>query len=211
MPDSIKAPLIENVDDVCLRLNERKQVLIEKISSIEAELDTVENIDDLLAVKDDVDELLGYHFEKVFSDRLGEIDKSIDSVRAKIEDIPDTLDEVEELAKKIKAKNPYDRVYLSSLMEVKDKLLIDEQQWIIKTLEPAEITDSLDAQQCAQFIEKLRNVPTFVSSKTNRRVKKAIVNVEKKLHECKVQGVYSLFNALSEEEKEEFLKLINRF
>ena len=36
------------------------------------------------------------------------------------------------------------------------------------------------------------------------------VNVEKKLHECKVQGVYSLFNALSEEEKEEFLRLINR-
>ena len=211
MPGSIKEPLVEKVNDVCLRLNERKQVLIEKISSIESELETVDNIDDLLAVKDDVDELLGFHFEEAVSDRLGEIGKSIDSVSARIEDIPDTLDEVEELTKQIKTKNPYDRVYFSSLMEVKEKLLMDEQQWITKTLEPAETTDSLDAQQCAHFIDKLRNVPTFVSGKTNKRVQQAIVNIEKKLHECKVQGVYSLFNALSEEEKEEFLKLINRF
>ena len=210
MPGSIKEPLVEKVNDVCLRLNERKRVLIEKISSIEAELENVDNIDDLLAVKDDVDKLLGYHFEEAVSDRLGEIGKSIDSVSAKIEDIPDTLDEVEELTKQIKTRNPYDRVYFSSLMEVKEKLLTDEQQWITKTLKPAETTDSLDAQQCAQYIDRLRNVPAFVSDKTNRRVQQAIVNVEKKLHECKVQGVYSLFNELSEEEKEEFLSLINQ-
>ena len=94
------------------------------------------------------------------------------------------------------------------MKKIRKKLLYDEQQWTAKILEPAEKTESLDAQKCTLYIDRLRCMPSFVSLKTSERVQRAISNVEKKLHECKVQGVISLFNALSEEEKKEFLRLI---
>ena len=53
-------------------------------------------------------------------------------------------------------------------------------------------------------------MPSFVSSSTSKRVQQAISKVEDQLHKCKVQGVLALFNMLSEDEKNEFLRLIDR-
>ena len=53
-------------------------------------------------------------------------------------------------------------------------------------------------------------MPSFVSGETAKRVQQAITKVEGKLHECRVQGVLSLFKALSDEEKNEFLELIKQ-
>ena len=89
-------------------------------------------------------------------------------------------------------------------------MISDEQLWIAKNLLPAEDVTDLNAQQCTAFIEKLQNVPAYSSKKTVQRVQNAISAIEGKLHECKVQGVLSLFNALSEEEKDEFLRLIEQ-
>ena len=68
--------------------------------------------------------------------------------------------------------------------------------------------EELDAQKCTSMIEKLHNIPDFVSKGTVARAREALDIVDKKLHECKVQGVLSLYYSLTENEKEEFRSII---
>ena len=208
MPESIKEPLIEKTFDICSRLSERKTELLSEVSSVEAAIDSVYSIEELLSIYDNIEELLDYRFEEEVEKRLESIAKKIEEVQSRIEEAPGTLDEIEELITSCDDGDSYDRVYYDSLIKHKEKLLNDEQQWINKTLRPAEEVDSLDAQRCTLYIDRLRCMPLFVSQKTAKRVQQAIAKVEGKLHECKVQGVLSLFNALSDEEKNEFLRII---
>ena len=184
--------------------------MINAVSHAEAEIDTAATLDDLADIRDNLEEYSGYHFEDDVTNRIEAKIKEIDSICAKIEDIPDSIDEIETLIGDVRCENTYDRVYLNELNVEKEKLISDEQLWIAKNLLPAEDVTDLNAQQCTAFIEKLQNVPAYSSKKTVQRVQNAISAIEGKLHECKVQGVLSLFNALSEEEKDEFLRLIEQ-
>ncbi len=210
MPKSIKDPLIEMTQDICRKIEKRETELINAVSHIEADLDTATTLDDLSDIRDNLEEYRGFHFEDDVTSRIDAKIKEIDSIYTKIGDIPDSIDDIEILIGDVRCVNTYDRVYLNELNAEKEKLILDEQQWIAKNLLPAEAVTDLNAQQCTAFIEKLQNVPAYSSKKTAQRVQKAISAIEGKLHECKVQGVLSLFNALSEEEKEEFLLLIER-
>lgn len=210
MPKSIKEPLIEKTQHICRKIEERETELINAVSHAEAEIDTAATLDDLADIRDNLEEYSGYHFEDDVTNRIEAKIKEIDSICAKIEDIPDSIDEIETLIGDVRCENTYDRVYLNELNVEKEKLISDEQLWIAKNLLPAEDVTDLNAQQCTAFIEKLQNVPAYSSKKTVQRVQNAISAIEGKLHECKVQGVLSLFNALSEEEKDEFLRLIEQ-
>ena len=210
IPTSIKEPVVEKIKGLCKRLDERKIDLLKKVSSVEAELDTVDNLDDLLDISDNLQKLIGFHFEEDVTNHLEVVRKKIDELRTKISIVPNTIDEIQELISLVHCKDSFDRVYLGTLNNVKEKLLNDEQNWIIRNLIPAEDISSLDAQQCTLSIEKLRSMPAFASKNTSKRVQQTISKVEDRLHECKVQGVFALFNSLSEDEKNEFLRLINR-
>ncbi len=120
-------------------------------------------------------------------------------------------------------------VYLSGTGNTKhciEKLtyLIDENA-VVLPLENENIIDSI--KNCETIIlgyptqfsnapimvrglwtEKLSSIPSYVDSETTRRAQNALETITKQLHACKVQGVLSLYNGLTKEEKEEFLRLI---
>ena len=65
-------------------------------------------------------------------------------------------------------------------------------------------------QKCSSWIEKLSSIPSYADSETTRRAQNALETITDQLHACKVQGVLSLYNGLTKEEKEEFLRLIKQ-
>ena len=104
----------------------------------------------------------------------------------------------------------YSQVYSAEAASKKAKFIRKEEEWIRKVITPVEEGEELDAQKCTSMIEKLHIIPDFVSKETVVRAKAALDILDKKLHECKVQGVLSLYNSLTEEEKEEFKSIISK-
>ena len=124
--------------------------------------------------------------------------------------IPYNVDEIDRIIQKVTCENIYDKIYIRILEENKKNVEEEEKKWIEEMVDSAECAEISDAQQCVVWLEKLRNTPSFISKKGLSRTQTAITHIEKQLHKCRVQGVISLYYSLTEEEKKEFLSLIEK-
>lgn len=145
--------------------------------------------------------------------------------RAILEALRD-IKEVRQLLEEI--KNEYDidqiQVYLESVTkhvtlgqliehEVRNILkikLTTQEKWKDNFLDNSIEINRLDAKECINFKEKLENYPSYFSKSIVEEIKFYLTQIENRLKECKIQGVVSLFEQLSSEEKVECLTLLSR-
>ena len=81
--------------------------------------------------------------------------------------------------------------------------------WIKQVLAPIEEdVSNMSASTCSGWLNQTETIPEYLSQGTIARYQESRVKVEHQLHSCRVQGVVSMFNALSTEEKEECLKIL---
>lgn len=142
--------------------------------------------------------------------KIRNIISAIETLQSRVDNLPDSIDELEVAENYKDGESVYDQVYSAEATSKKSKLIRKEEEWIKKVITPIEEGEGLDAQKCTSMIEKLHTIPDFMSKGTVARAKKALDIVDKKLHECKVQGVLSSYNSLTEEEKEEFKRIISK-
>ena len=162
----------------------------------------------LLDLCSDIENLIDNHFPEEIEERLRGILKDISSLQERVSELPESIDELEIVKKEIEGKTCYEKALLGVVEERSNKLIDLQNRWITTVLLPIEEDDAMDAQKCTSCIEKIHNAPDYISKDTIERARKAEKTVTKRLHECKVQGVLSLYNNLTEEEKDEFKKLI---
>lgn len=59
-------------------------------------------------------------------------------------------------------------------------------------------------------LSQTQTLPNYLDHQTVKRYHEVRRSVEQRLHSCRVQGVVSMFNELSNEEKEECLKILQK-
>lgn len=65
-------------------------------------------------------------------------------------------------------------------------------------------------QECTAWIEKTKTIPIYFTAKSVSRYQAVRELVEARLHHARVDGVLSMYDRLSEAEKAEFKRKIER-
>ena len=130
-----------------------------------------------------------------------------------IEELPSEIDALTSVVSKISQQtNEYcHKAIKHCAVDTKEKLEREEGKWIVKFVEVAEANyHTMTPQECTSWLEKTKVVPAYFSSKAVARYHKVRVLVEGQLHHARVDGVLSMYDLLSETEKLEFRRRLEK-
>ncbi len=206
LPASITSPLGSRIDDIVRSIEKRKNEIIDGGKVVDEEFAKATSLNDLLRLKPSIENMLAGDLPEEMDTHLMELLKEIEDVEERVQELPQSIDE---LAIFIDDKANKERtVVINEAESLKNRLDSNQRIWIEKNILPVEKGTILDVQKCSLWAEKLSSIPLYADAETTKRAKNALETITKQLHACKVQGVLSLYNGLSEDEKEEFLRLI---
>jgi len=209
MPKTMSAPLLEKVCLIIRDTESRKCEILKKIDSIEEDVDASTTLDDLMDIYKRISELLEEDFPENVEARLVEINKKINDLEDQIDKLPGNIDQLETaILESNEAENSYIRIYINEITELCKHYKTEQENWINRFIIPVESESEMDAQECSFWIERMRVYPEYLSEATVERAKKAEEIVTTNLRKRKVQGVFSMYNRLSDEEKEAFWLLV---
>lgn len=211
LPGSIADSLSIKLIDAVERVNQRLAFLQGRIEECEGNIQQANTIQELSEIKSQMYELTEDSLPEEDEKRLKQIIMKIEEVERKKELVPPTIDDIHAFLDSIEDSDVYDKIFKKYVIDVLDEKIKAEQEWIERVLVVIENNSEMDAATCATSLEKLRNIPDFLSSASKERMRQAEQVVTGRLHACKVQGVISLYNGLTDEEKKTFLKIIGEY
>lgn len=208
LPSSITTPLNNRIDDIIRAIEERKKEIVDQAKKVDEDFEKVSVLADLMRLKLSVESILASDLPEGMESHLMEKLKEMEEVERCVQELPQSIDELSDFIKAKESKNRV--VVLNEAKELQEYLLASQQDWIARVIIPVEEGTITDAQECSLWIDKLTSIPAYVDEKTTMRAQEAWDAVTKQLHACKVQGVLSLYNGLTQEEKKEFLRLVQQ-
>lgn len=92
---------------------------------------------------------------------------------------------------------------------LEDKLASERLEWIESNITQVNsIVDNMSAQDCIRWKNSHTEIPVFLNKNDIERLNQLADKIDERLRALKIQGVVSLFNELSENEKKECLKIL---
>ena len=92
-----------------------------------------------------------------------------------------------------------------------NEFLKKQADWVKQYISPVEYeVRTMNAPRCSAWLSQTQTLPNYLDQQTVKRYHEVRRSVEQRLHSCRVQGVVSMFNELSNEEKEECLKILQK-
>ena len=208
LPDAITTTLSSRIDEIIRATEERKKEIIEVVKEIDEEFAEAISLEDLHQIRKSIVSVRVGDLPDEMDAHLLEIMQMIDEVEVRVQKLPQSIDG---LTSFIEDKTNINRtVVLHEAKLLKDRLMENQKEWVNNNIIPLKESTMLDAQKCILWLERLREIPAYADAKTIRQSQDATDLVTKWLHNCRVQGVLSLYNSLTIEEKEEFIRLITR-
>ena len=128
-----------------------------------------------------------------------------------VEALPDNIDDLERLIREINiSEYGCCSVLVSTAMKNKlSSLQRNQMIWFEKYISPVlDNADEMNAVDCSNWLNQTNNIPLYLSSIVLEKYKKAKSIVEQQLHKSRVQGVFVMYNKLTEEERKEFKRMI---
>jgi hypothetical protein len=84
-----------------------------------------------------------------------------------------------------------------------------EQSWVDKYIAVAEQTyRTMSPHECTSWLERTKTLPEYLGNDSRQKYSRIKELVEHQLHAARVDGVLSMYDALTPTEKEEFKKLL---
>ncbi len=130
-----------------------------------------------------------------------------------IEQLPDGIDELRRIEE---AVNVTDYGHCEKLVTIvcRQKICNQEQAqkiWSERFISPVVSgVSAMSAVDCSNWLDKTKDLPPYLSRKMIEAYKAAQANVELQLHKSRVQGVFVMYDKLSEDEKQEFWRMVGR-
>jgi len=207
LPRSVSEPLINKLETVSSDIGNRKKELLLCASKAIANIDKVISMDQLIVSEQELKKLNNLDFDpKTTADIQSAIDV-IESRKQKINSIPSTLDELQALT--VVNLDSEDSVYQHELNLAIQKYEAIERTWMNSTIIPAESSlNDWSATECVRWIDSTPNLPDCLTSVSKKKYSQVKLLVEKRLKECRIGGVVSMFNNLSDAEKKQCLDIL---
>ena len=140
-------------------------------------------------------------------DQLNEHHASVQQRIDAIDAIPNNLDDLYALRNMLDKQS--DPVYVYELNKRMQELEASQKEWLLATINPIERSlGTYTASDCVSWIEKTELLPDYLSSHHKQLYKRTKDKVVERLHTCRIDGVVTMFNSLSPEERKECLSLL---
>lgn len=207
LPASVRKPLIENIKNVIEALLTQKESLLLKIKECIDEENHATTLADLKKVRGHLSALIEKKYdsghEAELTNHLTSVQQRIDAIEA----LPNSLDDLYALRNKLDKTS--DPVYVFEINKRMKELESSQKEWLLSTLAPIDRSlETYSASDCVNWIERTELLPDYLSSHHRQLYKKAKDQVIERLHTCRIEGVVTMFNSLSPEEKKECLLLL---
>lgn len=207
LPRAVADPLCERLQNALRLLDNKKASIIADYSEAIKNIATAGTSVELKRIDQTLDRLSQMQLESEHMQTIVQIRDDIQKALAEIENLPSDIDALSAYISGISYKtNQYCWATIKSCAITKLKGLEDEQEkWVYKFVAVAEDTyKEMSAQQCANWLERTRTVPTFFSNSAIQRYQAVKTLVETRLHASRVEGLIAMYDALTDAEKQAF-------
>ena len=135
--------------------------------------------------------------------------ESIHKVEAIINELPNQIDQLTNYRCPIQIG--FASVIKAECQRKLNEFLKKQADWVKQYISPVEYeVRVMNAPRCSVWLGQTQTLPIYLDQQTVKRYHEVRQSVEQRLHNCRVQGVVSMFNELSSEEKEECLKILQK-
>lgn len=212
MPSKLLEEQKKKISDMVIKLTDRISQISENFSQLVQSLISATSIGQLLQIKYKLNEILSDGLNNEDTARATKCLREIELATASIESLPDNIDELNNyIASLVIAQ--YGHCATSVTAESSQKLnkqLLAQAAWVDWHITPiSSDVDSLSAVDCSNWLDKTEELPSYLAQGTLEKYKTVKRTVELQLHKSRVQGVYVMYDKLSDDEKAEFKRLIN--
>ena len=172
---------------------------------------TATTFEDICKIEDELNALLLLGMNDDDTKAINECLRSISSAKNVLEVLPENIDELEYTRDTLDISKYGDcGLFVSSVISEKlDSLYKRQKKWIERFINPVmEKNNQMNAVDCSNWLDRTKELPTYLSKDAVLRYKEAKNIVEELLHKNRVQGVLVMYGKLSDSEKREFIRLI---
>ena len=209
LPQSMRKKYEDRIQACVELLNQHLQAIQKAIDNIFTSAQDAKDLQSLL----DVEKRLGVidSFgppESILSEAAKLID-SIHRVQAVIIELPNQIDQLTSYL--CQNQVDFSTVVYSECESKLNNLLKKQENWTKQFIIPVENeVNMMSASRCSGWLSQTQTQPDYLDQQTVKRYLDLKCRIEQRLHSSRVQGVVSMFNELTDEEKEECLKMLQR-
>lgn len=211
LPATISGPLRARINDAFALVDSRIKSIAEEYHLVVGSVSDAKTVADLRRVDSNLDRLLQQQLPEEWERNIIILRDSIGKAIIFIDALPKDLDAIVQIIAQISEKeHPH---CISAVRHcastVRLELEKEEQIWIAKYVAAAEKSyQTMSPQECTTWLERTKTLPGFLGAESKRRYGCVKELIEHQLHAARVDGVLSMYDALTQHEKEEFKKLL---
>ena len=175
------------------------------------EIKTTTSFEEMCQIEEKLNSILSLGLNDEDNKDANECLRLISAAKNLIENLPDNIDELEQTKDTLDvlAYGVCEHFIISTIEQKLEGLYKRQENWIERFITPVmNESDRMNAVDCSNWIDRTKTIPVFLSKDALYQYKVAKEVVEKQLHKSRVQGVYVMYDKLSDSEKREFMRLI---
>ena len=207
MPQRMKEGLVSRIESGEGQLLSRIQEIQDTVKGVYSSVESATCLRELLEAEKRLDSLNGLDLPEQDMIKIGGFCEDIKLARDIIASLPNQIDQLQSYS--IVDGTPFARIINKERQSTVSQLLLKQDAWIQLFLLPVEKgINNIPALTCTRWLNQTQTIPELLDSETVKRYHAARQAVEQRLHNCRVQGVVSMFDNLSDEEKTECLRIL---
>ena len=205
----MKKKLQDRIEEADKQLNAHLQAIQEAIDNIFASAKNSKSLQDLMEAEKRLESITSFApQESVLSD-AAKMTESIHRVQTVVSELPNQIDQLTNYRCPIQIG--FTSVIKAECQRKLNEFLKKQADWVKQYISPVEYeVRTMNAPRCSAWLSQTQTLPNYLDHQTVKRYHEVRRSVEQRLHSCRVQGVVSMFNELSNEEKEECLKILQK-
>lgn len=209
LPQTMKKKLQDRIEEADKQLNAHLQAIQEAIDNIFASAKNSKSLQDLMEAEKRLESITSFApQESVLSD-AAKMTESIHRVQTVVSELPNQIDQLTNYRCPIQIG--FTSVIKAECQRKLNEFLKKQADWVKQYISPVEYeVRTMNAPRCSAWLSQTQTLPNYLDHQTVKRYHEVRRSVEQRLHSCRVQGVVSMFNELSNEEKEECLKILQK-
>lgn len=212
MPSKLLDDQRKKIANVIAKISERMQTVSTSCRNAIISVGETTSIDQIDQIQDKLGSMVSLGLSEEDETAANDCLRQISLSRKFIDELPDNIDDLElAINQTTIADFGYCSGFVSAEMtKKKQKLLRSQEMWFERYLASIlEGRNEMNATDCSNWLDRTNSLPSYLSAEMVEQYKRAKTLVEEQLHKSRVQGVYVMYDKLSEVEKLEFKRMIN--
>ena len=207
LPQSMKKKLAGRIDVANEQLQTHFQAIQEAINNIFTSAQNAKKLQDLLEAEKRFDLINNFEPQESVLADVAKMTDSIRKAQKAINELPNQIDQLREYC--CPTQIAFSSVIKAESQSKLNELINKQDKWVEQIITPVENSISyMSASRCSGWLSQTQTLPDFLSKQITIRYFRVRSQIEQRLHDCRVQGVVSMFNELTNEEKEECLRIL---